>query len=325
VRRREFIAGLGGAAAWPAFAQGQQPAMATVGYLHQGSQRLMEYASIAFRDGLREAGYVAGENTRIEDRWADGFYERLPALAADLVSRQVNVIMAALLPAALAVKATTGTIPVVFISGSDPVSSGLVASLNRPSANITGVTIFSSALIGKRIELLRQLVPNLRTVALLVNPNNPNAEPQVRELMDAARSAGLSGQSLRAGTEDELAPVFAKLREQANAALLIGGDGFLINYADQIVALAARHQIPTMYFQRRFPAVGGLISYGPDASDPYRQAGIYVGRILKGAKPADLPVLQPTKFELVINLNTAKTLGLAVPPALLALADEVME
>ena len=325
MRRREFIAGLGGAAAWPVVARAQQPTIPTVGYLHQGSPRLVEYASIAFRDGLREAGYIAGENTNIEDRWADGIYERLPALAADLVNRQVNVIMAALLPAALAVKAATVTIPVVFISGSDPVTRGLVTSLNCPGGNITGVTIFSSALIGKRVELMRQLVPSLQTVALLVNPNNPNAEPQLRELMDATRGAGLSGQPLRAGTEDELAPAFAKLREQANAALLIGGDGFLINYADQIVALAASHQIPTMYFQRQFSVVGGLISYGPNASDPYRQAGVYVGRILKGAKPADLPVLQPTKFELVINLKTAKTLGIAVPPALLALADEAIE
>jgi putative ABC transport system substrate-binding protein len=285
----------------------------------------MEYASVAFRDGLRETGYVVGENTKIEDRWADGIYDRLPALASDLVSRQVNVVMAALLPAALAVKAATRTIPVVFISGSDPVTSGLVTSLNRPGANITGVTIFSSALIGKRIELMRQLVPNLKAVALLVNPNNPNAEPQMRELTNAARSAGLSGLPLHAGTEDELATAFAKLGEQPNVALLIGGDGYLINFADQIVTLAARHQIPTIYFQRQFPVVGGLLSYGPDASDPYRQAGIYVARILKGAKPADLPVLQPTKFQLVINLKTAKTLGLAVPPALLALADEVIE
>jgi putative ABC transport system substrate-binding protein len=325
MKRREFIAGLGCSAAWPVVARGQRPGMPTVGYLHQRSPRLVEYATAAFQDGLRAAGYVAGENISIEDRWADGIYERLPALAADLVGRQVNVIMAALLPAALAVKAVTLTIPVVFISGSDPVTKGLVTSLNRPGGNITGVTIFSAALIGKRVELMRQLVPNLRTVALLVNPNNPNEESQVRELMDAAHSADLSGQPLRAGTEDELAPAFDKLREQENVALLIGGDGFLINYADQIVMLAARHQIPTMYFQRQFSVGGGLISYGPNASDPYRQAGIYVGRILKGAKPADLPVLQPTKFELVINLKTAKTLGLSVPPALLALADEVIE
>jgi putative ABC transport system substrate-binding protein len=325
MRRREFIGILGGAAAWPLQARAQQLAIPTVGYLHQGSSRLVEYASNAFRDGLREAGYVAGENAKIEDRWADGVYERLPALAADLVSRQVNVIMAALLPAALAAKSATTTIPIVFISGSDPVTSGLVESLNRPGANVTGVTIFSSALIGKRVELMRQLVPNLRTAALLINPNNPNAEPQVRELLDAARKAGLSAQPLRAGTEDELAPAFAKLGEQANAALLIGGDGFLINFADQIVTLAARHQIPTIYFQRQFPVVGGLMSYGPKPSDPYRQAGVYVGRVLKGAKPAELPVLQPTTFELVINLKTAKTLGLVVPPAVLALADEVIE
>ena len=193
MRRREFIAGFGTAAVWPLVAKGQQSASPTVGYLHQGSQRLMEYASVAFRDGLREMGYVVGENTKVEDRWADGIYDRLPALASDLVSRQVNVVMAALLPAALAVKAATSTTPVVFISGSDPVTSGLVTSLNRPGANITGVTIFSAALIGKRIELMRQLVPNLKAVALLVNPNNPNAEPQVRELKSAARSAGLSG------------------------------------------------------------------------------------------------------------------------------------
>ncbi len=325
MKRREFIAALGCAVTCPVFVHGQEPAMPTVGYLHQGSQRLMEYASTAFRDGLRETGYVVGENTNIEDRWADGIYERLPALASDLVTRHVNVIIAALLPAALAAKAATLTIPIVFISGSDPVTRGLVTSLNRPGGNITGVTIFSSALIGKRVELMRQLVPNLRTVAVLVNPNNPNAEPQVRELMDAARSAGLLGQALLAGTENELAPSFAKLREQENVALLVGGDGYLINYADQIIALAARHQIPTMYFQRQFSVVGGLISYGPNASDPYRQAGVYVGRILKGAKPADLPVLQPTKFELVINLKAAKALGISLPPSLLALADEVIE
>jgi putative ABC transport system substrate-binding protein len=323
--RRTFIVALGGAAAWPLVARAQQPAKPTIGYLHQGSARLVEYASIAFQEGLHEVGYVAGENTNIVDRWADGTYERLPALAAELVNQQVNVIMAALLPAALAVKAATATIPIVFISGSDPVPRGLVTSLNRPGGNITGVTIFSSALIGKRVELMRQLVPSLQTVALLVNPNNPNAEPQLGELMDAVRTAGLSGQPLRAGTEDEFAPAFAKLRDQAHLALLIGGDGFLMNYADQIVALAARHQIPTMYFQRQFPVKGGLISYGPNASDPYRQAGVYVGRILKGAKPAELPGLQPTMFELVINLKTAKALNLDVPPALLARADEVIE
>ena len=324
MRRREFIAGLGGAAAWPVVARGQKPSKPTIGYLHQGSQRLMENASLAFRDGLREEGYVVGQNTDIEDRWADGNYEQLPALATDLANHQVDVIMAALLPAALAVKAATATIPIVFISGSDPVNRGLVASMNRPGGNITGVTIFSSALIGKRIGLMRQLVPNLQSVALLVNPNNPNAEPQLVELMDAARNAGLSAEALRAGPENELAPSFDKLQKQ-NVALLIGGDGYLINYADQIVALADRHQVPTMYFQRQFCVAGGLISYGPRPSDPYRQAGAYVGRILKGAKPSDLPVLQPTKFELVINLKTAKTLGLAIPPALLALADEVIE
>jgi putative ABC transport system substrate-binding protein len=233
--------------------------------------------------------------------------------------------MVALLPAALAAKAATTTIPIVFISGSDPVTSGLVASLNRPGANITGVTIFSSALIGKRVGLMRELVPNLRTVALLVNPNNPNAEPQLRELLDATRTAGLSAQPARAGTEDELAAAFASLGEQASIGLLIGGDGFLINHADQIVALAAHHQVPTLYFQRQFPVVGGLISYGPTASDPYRQAGLYVGRILKGAKPTELPVLQPTKFELVVNLKTAKALGITVPPSLLVGADELIE
>jgi putative ABC transport system substrate-binding protein len=326
IRRRELLAALGGAAVWPVVARGQQQlATPVVGYLHQGSSRLVEYATNAFRDGLREAGYVAGENVKIEDRWADGVYERLPALAVDLVSRQVNVIMAALLPAALAAKSATTTIPIVFISGSDPVTSELVESLNRPGANVTGVTIFSLALIGKRVELMRRLVPNLRTAALLINPNNPNAEPQVREFVDAARNAGLSAQPVRAGTVDELAPAFAKLGEQPNIALLIGGDGLLINFADQIVMLAARHQIPTIYFQRQFPVVGGLISYGPRPSDPYRQAGLYVGRVLKGAKPAELPVLQPTTFELVINLKTAAKLGLIVPPAVLAFADEVIE
>ena len=275
---------------------------------------------------MRETGYVVGENTNIEDRWADGIYDRLPALATDLVSRQVNVVMAALLPAALAVKAATRTIPVVFISGSDPVTSGLVTSLNRPGANITGVTIFSSALIGKRIELMRQLrtQPTSRCIAREPKQSKCRADNCASLRMPRGVPA-YPGLPLHAGTEDELAPAFAKLGEQPNVALLIGGDGYLINFADQIVTLAARHQIPTIYFQRQVPVVGGLMSYGPNASDPYRQAGIYVGRILRGAKPADLPVLQPTKFELVINLKTAKTLGLAVPPALLALADEVIE
>jgi len=311
---------------WPLAACAQQPAMPVVGYLYAGSPEPSAIQVAAFRKGLSETGYVEGRNVAIEFRWAHNEIDRLPELAADLVRRRVAVIVTpGSVTPALAAKAATTTIPIVFSSGADPVQSGLVASLNRPGGNVTGFSTMSNEIGAKRLGLLHELLPGAARFAVLVNPNSPTAELQIKDAQAAASTIGRQVEILYAGTNSEIDTAFASLVQKRADALLVSSEGFFTNRRVQLVTLAARHAVPAIYHVREFAEAGGLMSYGPSQTDQWRQVGIYVGRILKGEKPADLPVMRPTKFEFIINLQTARLLGITVPPTLLAIADEVIE
>ena len=322
MKRRGFVALLGAAMAWPLVARAQQKAMPVIGYLTVTS---FGAGADAFRRGLSETGYVEGRNLAIEYRAAEGHYDRLPPMASDLVGRKVDLIAAGGPPAARAAKDATATIPIVFVVGSDPVKEGLVASLARPGGNLTGLSILARDLASKRLELLAELVPQVKSIALLVNPYNAAEALVVSDLQEAARAKGFDLVILKAGTEGEIDVAFAALVQSHTGALLVGNDSFLVSRREKIVQLALRAAVPAIYAWRDFAVSGGLISYGSDSPAAWHQAGIYAGRILKGEKPDDLPVQQPTTFELVINLKTAKALGLTVPPSILARADEVIE
>jgi putative ABC transport system substrate-binding protein len=324
MRRRDFIGSIGGAMLSAPRAARTQQSLPTIGFLHQGSLPPPPVMAI-FRKGLVEAGVVDGQSIPIEQRPADGQYDRLPALAADLVSRQVTVIAADFLPAALAAKAATPTIPIVFLSGSDPIGSGLVSSINRPTGNMTGIAFMFTRLGAKRLELLRELIPGVKSIAALSNPTNPNSAPQLQDLQIAADALGLKLSNVGASNEQEIDSVFTTLAQNRVEALVITADGFLISRQDQLVALAARHAIPAIYPWRQYADAGELMIYGANLPDGFRQCGIYVGKVLNGSGPADLPVLQPSTYEFVIDLKTAKALGLKVPPTLVAIANEVIE
>jgi putative tryptophan/tyrosine transport system substrate-binding protein len=327
MRRRDIITLLGSAAAsWPLAVRAQQPAMPVIGYLGATSRQSALHTIDGFRRGLAETGYAEGRNVAIEYRWAEGEYDRFPSLATELVERQVAVMLVG--PpagAVLAAKAATRTIPIVFVTGDDPIKVGLVTSLNRPGGNVTGASFFNFALESKRLEMLHKLLPTAAPVAVLINPNFSEIKRQEEEIESAARALGMEIIVLEAGSEREINTAFRALVERQANALLVGSDPFLFSRRSQLVALASYHALPTVYNDRVYVELGGLMSYGASPRDAYRQGGVYVGQILKGAKPSEMPVLQPTKFEMVINLKTAKALALTVPPTLLALADEVIE
>jgi len=327
MRRRDFIKGVvGSATTWPFAVRAQQPATPVIGFLSARSPDEAASTVGAFRQGLGESGYFEGKNVTIEYRWAEGRYDRLPALSTDLVSRDVAVIAATGGdPAAFAAKAATAKIPIVFTIGGDPVKLGLVASLNKPGGNVTGVTFIFAELGTKRLELLRQIVPTATAIAMLVNPYFPPTQAEVSDVQAAASTVGLQLKILNASTERQIDDAFATIVQQKADALIVGIDPFLIGQRDQLAQLAARHAIPAMYFSREFVEAGGLMSYGPAFANGYRQAGVYAGEILRGAKPAEMPVLRPTSFAFFINVRTAKALGIKVSPMLLAIADEVIE
>jgi putative ABC transport system substrate-binding protein len=326
MRRRELIIGLSGAMAWPLLAHGQNRPAAVIGFVHSGSPGPAAETVAAFRSGLAAQGYIEGANIAVEYRWAHDEYDRLPTLVADVADRSVALIAAAGGPvAALAAKSVTATIPIIFTAVADPVRSGLVASLNRPGGNITGTAGLTTELDPKRLELLRELVPSISRAGALINPNRPNIDAQLRDLMSAARSLGIDIVVFRAGNEHELEHAARALRDHQLQALLVTADPFFVNRGQMLVSLMSQSSIPAMYHFRELVLAGGLMSYGASRTEAYYHAGVYAGRILNGEKPADLPVVQPAKFELVINLRTAQTLGLAVPPSLLARADEVIE
>jgi len=325
VDRRELMLLLAGAMGAPSAIRAQQKAMPVIGYLDGTSPGPGAPLVAAFRQGLSEAGYVEGQSVVIEYRWAEGHYDRLPALVADLVGQKVDVIATGSVAGIQAAKSATSTIPVVFFGGGDLVALGLVAGLARPGGNLTGFTMMSLELNPKRLELLSELVPQAMVIALLVNPNNPQTEGVVRDVQDASRAKGVQLQILRAGTESEIDAAFATLLQLHADGLVVSSETFFTRRREELVGLAARHAVPAIYALREFTASGGLISYGPSVTSSFRQLGIYAGRILKGAKPADLPVQQPTIFELVVNLKTAEALGITVPPSILARADEVID
>jgi len=326
MRRRELISLIGGAAAaWPLAARAQQPAKPVIGYLSALSEAQAALQLVAFRRGLNEGGFVEDQNIAIEFQWADGQYDRLPAMAADLVRRPATLILAQTPPAALAAKAATRTIPILFVVGFDPVAAGLVTSLARPGDNITGFSLQQTDIAGKRLGLLRDLAPKSYVIAMLVNPISPNAAPEIEDAQAAAKTGGLQLKMFNASTPNELDAAFVAIANERPDALFVTSDPFFVNRREELVALATQLEIPAMYTQREYVAAGGLISYGANVANVYRQAGIYAARILKGSKPADLPVMLPTVFELVINLKTAKKLGLVVSTAMQLLADEVIE
>jgi putative ABC transport system substrate-binding protein len=326
MKRREFVVLLGGAAAWPMKVRALQAAMPTIGFLNSGSPEAYAPYVKSFREGLNAAGYIEGRDVAIEYRWANGQNNQLPALAADLVKMPVTVIAGVNSTAAVrAANAATSTIPIVFTIGADPVEVGLVKSFNHPGGNVTGISFQSNALLPKRLELLQELVPDVQTIGFVVNPKNPNAVSDVQEAEGAARTIGSKMVVANTSSEQDFEATFKALERDRVEAVLMDTDPVFTRRPNQIVALAARYKLPTLYDRREFVAVGGLICYGSSLSDAYRQSGIYTGRVFKGDKPSDLPIMQPTKFELVINLVTAKALGLKISPALLAIADNVIE
>jgi len=326
MRRREFITLIGGIATWPVVARAQQPALAVIGVLNGQFTAQSANLIAAFRKGLAEAGYIEGRNLAIVYRSAEADVDRLPALAKELVELQVSVLAAIGTPiAALAAKRATATIPIVFITGADPVKLGIVSSLNRPGGNATGVYFLLNELAQKRLELLHQLVPAATAIGFLVNPANPSSQSETSDVQAAARLLGLRVYAEKASSERDIDAAFANFVQERVNALFVAADAYLLDRRDQLVALAASHALPACFSTSAYVAAGGLMSYGPSATDTYRQAGLYTGRVLKGEKPGDLPVVQPTKFDLIINLKTAKALGITVPPSLLATADEVIE
>jgi putative ABC transport system substrate-binding protein len=325
MRRRDFITLLGGAAAWPLAARAQQAAMPVIGFLNSGFSEAYSSFLVAFRTGLGDSGYVEGHNVKIEYRWAEGQFDRLPSLADDLIHRSVAVIVTSGVSSGLAARAASSGIAHVFLSQDDPVKLGFVASFNRPGGNATGVALLTSVLVKKRLELARDLVPTAAVIAVLSNPNSPESGTQLSDLQTAADSLSQQIHVVNAGRDADFDTAFATLSEQRFGACLVTTDAFLYSRRYRIVALATRHAIPTIYDRREFATAGGLLTYGANLRDAYRQIGIYTGKILKGTKPSDLAVIQPTTFELVINVATAKAIGLDIPPALLARADEVIE